>query len=90
MDGKISEAIDLGLPHLDGFGVAERIRKFLPRNEITLVALTGRTLPDDLQKIVASGFDDYLAKPISFDRVDGLLATKLPIGNRPARPDRLR
>jgi CheY-like chemotaxis protein len=82
--------IDLGLPRLDGFGVAERIRKFLPRSQITLVALTGRTSPDDLHRIVASGFDDYIAKPFSFDKVDHLLATKLagpprPSSEEPAR-----
>jgi CheY-like chemotaxis protein len=71
--------IDLGLPRLDGFGVAERIRSVLPRTEVTLVALTGRTQPDDLQRIIASGFDEYLAKPISFDKVEKFLATRLAV-----------
>jgi len=74
--------IDLGLPRLDGCGVAERIRKFLPRGEITLVALTGRSSPDDLHRIVSSGFDDYLVKPISFDRVEALVAAKLALEGR--------
>jgi CheY-like chemotaxis protein len=74
--------IDLGLPRLDGCGVAERIRKFLPRGEITLVALTGRSAPDDLHRIVSSGFDDYLVKPISFDRVEALVAAKLSLQGR--------
>ncbi len=78
--------IDLGLPRLDGCGVAERIRKFLPRGEITLVALTGRSSPDDLHRIVSSGFDDYLVKPISFDRVEALVAAKLANTDR-AVPD---
>jgi CheY-like chemotaxis protein len=75
--------IDLGLPRLDGCGVAERIRKFLPRGEITLVALTGRSSPDDLHRIVSSGFDDYLVKPISFDRVGALIAERLARADRP-------
>jgi CheY-like chemotaxis protein len=79
--------IDLGLPRLDGFGVAERIRKFLPRSQITLVALTGRTSPDDLHRIVASGFDDYIAKPFSFDKIDHLLAAKLAAPSRHASDD---
>jgi len=74
--------IDLGLPRLDGCGVAERIRKFLPRGEIVLVALTGRSSPDDLQRIVSSGFDDYLVKPISFDRVEAVVAAKLAVASR--------
>ena len=76
--------IDIGLPRLDGCGVAERIRKFLPRDQITLVALTGRTSADDLHRIVSSGFDDYLVKPVSFDRVEAMVAAKLsPQGKAP-------
>ena len=73
--------IDIGLPRLDGFGVAERIRQSLPRTEVHLVALTGRTSPEDLQRIVASGFDEYLAKPFSFDRLDSLLSSRFADGN---------
>jgi CheY-like chemotaxis protein len=73
--------IDIGLPRLDGFGVAERIRQSLPRADVHLVALTGRTSPEDLQRIVASGFDEYLAKPFSFDRLDDLLSSRFAGGN---------
>jgi CheY-like chemotaxis protein len=69
--------VDLGLPGLDGFGVAERIRNQVPRDEIALVALTGRSQPDDVRRVAASGFDDYLAKPISFEKLDTLLSARL-------------
>ena len=51
--------------------------------EVHLVALTGRTSPEDLQRIVASGFDEYLAKPFSFDRLDDLLSARFAEGNGP-------
>ena len=47
------------------------------------MALTGRTSPEDLQRIVASGFDEYLAKPFSFDRLDSLLSSRFAEGNGP-------
>ena len=74
--------VDIGLPGLDGYAVAERIRRALPREEMALVALTGRTDPDDLHRVVASGFDDYLAKPVSFDKLDALLSARLAVAPR--------
>ena len=74
--------VDLGLPGLDGYAVAERIRRALPREEMALVALTGRTDPDDLHRVVSSGFDDYLAKPVSFDKLETLLSARLAVSPR--------
>ena len=74
--------VDIGLPGLDGYAVAERIRRALPREEMALVALTGRTDPADLHRVVASGFDDYLAKPVSFDKLDALLSARLAVAPR--------
>ena len=74
--------VDIGLPGLDGYEVAERIRRALPREEMALVALTGRTDPADLHRVVASGFDDYLAKPVSFAKLDALLSAHLAVARR--------
>ena len=71
--------IDIGLPGVDGFGVAQRIRSLVPKEELTLVALTGHTHPDDLLRVVESGFDAYLPKPISFDRLVALITERLAI-----------
>ena len=43
---------------------------------------TGRTDPDDLHRVVSSGFDDYLAKPVSFDKLDALLSARLAVAPR--------
>jgi len=69
--------IDIGLPGVDGFGVAQRLRSLVSKEELTLVALTGHTHPDDLLRIVESGFDAYLPKPISFDRLVALITERL-------------
>jgi CheY-like chemotaxis protein len=73
--------VDLGLPGLDGYGVAERIRNQVPSDEIALVALTGRTHPDDVRRAAASGFDAYLTKPVSFEKLDTLISARLSLQN---------
>ncbi|HYX19641.1 MAG TPA: response regulator [Thermoanaerobaculia bacterium] len=75
--------VDLGLPGLDGYGVARKLRSLVPREEMSLVAISGVSGPEDIGKAVASGFDDYIAKPVSFDRLDTLLGSRLASVRRP-------
>jgi len=64
--------IDLGLPVLDGFEVARAIRERLGHN-LWLVALTSRTTPADRRRSAEAGFDLHVAKPVSVDRLRGVL-----------------
>lgn len=59
--------VDIGLPKLDGFGVAERARAALPDGCPRLVAMTGFGQPSDRERAARAGFHDYLVKPASFD-----------------------
>jgi CheY-like chemotaxis protein len=56
--------IDLGLPGLDGFEVARRIRAVLGRDEIHLVALTGYGEAEDRMRTGEAGFDAHFVKPV--------------------------
>jgi CheY-like chemotaxis protein len=56
--------IDLGLPDLDGYEVARRIRAALHGHAITLVALTGYGTPEDRRLTHEAGFDVHLVKPV--------------------------
>jgi CheY-like chemotaxis protein len=78
--------VDIGLPEVSGFDVAQRIRSLLDRKEITLVALTGRSEPEDLERALACGFDAHLSKPIPFERLRTLLTERLSAGNEIRRP----
>jgi CheY-like chemotaxis protein len=69
--------IDIGLPDVNGFEVARRIRSVLGPTEIYLVALTGHASPSDLQMAVESGFDTHMAKPIAFEKLKTLLEARL-------------
>ncbi len=67
--------LDVMLPGLSGFDVAERLRA--ARNFLPILMLTARSRPEDVLKGFASGADDYLPKPfeltILLARVHGLL-----------------
>jgi CheY-like chemotaxis protein len=73
--------IDIGLPDVNGFEVARRIRSVLGPSGIYLVALTGHASTADLQAAVESGFDTHMAKPIAFEKLRTLLESKLTKAN---------
>jgi signal transduction histidine kinase/ActR/RegA family two-component response regulator len=64
--------IDVGLPGLDGYEVARRIRR-LPPPHPRLVALTGYGSPDDRARALEAGFDEHLVKPVDPQRLEAVL-----------------
>ena len=62
--------LDIGMPRLDGYDAARRIREFLP--DALLVATTGWGRREDIRAAAAAGFDQHLVKP-----VDPLMLEKL-------------
>ncbi|MFY3744788.1 ATP-binding protein [Anaeromyxobacter sp. Red801] len=58
--------IDIGLPGLDGYEVARRLRAARGRGMV-LIALTGYGQPDDRQRALAAGFDLHLTKPVEIE-----------------------
>ena len=64
--------VDIGLPELDGYQVARRVREALGR-DIVLVALTGYGQPEDVRRAKAAGFDAHLAKPLDIDALQALV-----------------
>ena len=66
--------IDIGLPGLDGYEVAHRIRQAFGDRPIILIALTGYVSSEDSRRARESGFDAHLAKPINAEKLNSLLA----------------
>ena len=66
--------VDLGLPGLDGFEVARRIRAMLGRDEIFLVALTGYGDDEDRVRTEEAGFDVHFVKPVDTAALAKLLS----------------
>ena len=56
--------VDIGLPILDGYEVARRIRRAFGPNDIFLVALTGYGQQQDREAVMRAGFDQHLVKPV--------------------------
>ncbi|MES2638202.1 MAG: hybrid sensor histidine kinase/response regulator [Myxococcota bacterium] len=69
--------VDLGLPRLDGYGVARQIRAALGAS-VKLVALSGYGRPEDRQRAFDAGFDEHLTKPLEPNELDRLLAAESP------------
>ena len=64
--------IDLGLPGIDGYQVAKRIRQDTHGREMLLLALSGYDAPADWDRS-ESGFDHHLVKPVDPDQLARLL-----------------
>jgi len=69
--------IDIGLPGLNGYEVARRVRQVLG-DKIRLIALTGYGQPDDHARTREAGFDQHLVKPVNPKLLSRLLAETPP------------
>ena len=66
--------IDIGLPEMDGYEVAQRIRAMSGDWRPFLVALTGYGLPEDRSRALEAGFDAHLVKPVDHNALEALLS----------------
>jgi two-component system, sensor histidine kinase len=66
--------IDIGLPDLDGYEVARRLRASPGGRRMGLVALTGYGQPEDQRKAFDAGFDAHLTKPVAPERLKQVMA----------------
>ena len=65
--------LDIGLPGLDGYKVAQRIRQQAGLENVVLVALTGYGQDSDRQRSHDAGFDHHLVKPADFSEIEKIL-----------------
>jgi two-component system, sensor histidine kinase len=65
--------IDIGLPRMDGYQVAKRIREVPHGRSMLLLALSGYGAPSDTRLSQEHGFDHHLVKPVDPDRLSRLL-----------------
>ncbi len=68
--------LDIGLPGLNGFEVARRIRRDPNLAQVFLIAMSGYGQETDLELSRQAGFDDHLVKPMPFEKVRDLLAQR--------------
>jgi CheY-like chemotaxis protein len=75
--------VDIGLPGIDGYEVARRVRARDPRRPL-LIALTGYGQPEDRRRATDAGFDSLLVKPVDPAALADLLVS-LEIPGRASR-----
>jgi two-component system CheB/CheR fusion protein len=75
--------LDIGLPRMDGYEVARRLRALEGLERVTLVAVTGYGQDKDRRRARKAGFDHHLVKPVEATVLRDLLARVVPLA-----PDR--
>jgi signal transduction histidine kinase len=68
--------IDIGLPGMDGYQVARRLREIPETRDCRLIAVTGYGLGEDRQAFTKAGFDHYLPKPTNVEELTRILAER--------------
>jgi two-component system cell cycle response regulator DivK len=69
--------MDLGLPIIDGWQVTRQLRAAPETAAVPIIALSAHAMPEDRERALAAGCNDFIAKPTSFprllDRIEALL-----------------
>ncbi len=66
--------IDIGLPGMNGYELAQALRRETALKHVVLVAITGYGRHDDKARAMRSGFDYHLVKPVDLDALEDLVA----------------
>ena len=66
--------IDIGLPDLDGYEVARRLRASPGGRRMGLIAITGYGQTEDQRRAYEAGFDAHLTKPVAPERLKQVMA----------------
>ena len=78
--------LDLGLPNIDGYQVAARIRQEASCQGTVLIAVTGYGRPEDRQRSREAGITYHLLKPVDPGALLALLSPTEPAGSGDGRP----
>lgn len=76
---------DLQLPQMSGYEVAERFKADPEMRDVPLIAVTAFSMPGDKERILASHFEGYYAKPIDPERFVAQMEQYLPTERRVQR-----
>jgi CheY-like chemotaxis protein len=69
--------LDIGMPGMSGYDVAQIIRREAQLKDTVLIALTGWGTHEDKRKAFEAGFDVHLTKPVDADDLQNVLASPL-------------
>jgi CheY-like chemotaxis protein/signal transduction histidine kinase len=70
--------MDIMMPEMDGITAMQEIRKKPELRDLPIIALTAKAMPDDQQRCIAAGANDYITKPIDVDKLVSLIRIWMP------------
>jgi len=73
--------LDIGMPGMDGYEVARRIRALPSGRATQIIALTGWGQEEDIRRCMQAGFDHHLVKPLDVEKLWGLIGAPRPAVN---------
>jgi CheY-like chemotaxis protein len=79
--------LDIGMPGMDGYEVAQRLRAAEGGDQLLLVAITGYGQDEDRENARAAGFDYHLTKPVGPEHLQAVLELAQSAGDTSGRAD---
>jgi CheY-like chemotaxis protein len=70
--------MDIGLPGINGYDVARRLREHVALAHVPIIAITGYGQLSDLERTRAAGFGAHLLKPIEFEQLQRIVCDCVP------------
>jgi len=70
--------MDIMMPEMDGIEAMQEIRKRPEFRDVPIIALTAKAMPDDQQRCIDAGANDYITKPIDVDKLVSLIRIWMP------------
>jgi DNA-binding response OmpR family regulator len=69
--------LDLVLPRINGYTVCKTLKENSDTKKIPLIIMSARTSKDDIEKVFASGAENYIAKPFSIIQIKNIISKYL-------------
>jgi PAS domain S-box-containing protein len=69
--------MDIQMPDMDGIETTRRLRAYPHMRSVVIIALTALAMPQDRERCLAAGMDDYIAKPVEFRKLAQLIEQRL-------------
>jgi CheY-like chemotaxis protein len=79
-DAKLIDLVlmDVMMPVMDGLAATQEIRKDDRWKKLPIITLTAKAMPDDQQRCIEAGANDYMAKPLDVDKLLSLVRVWMP------------
>jgi CheY-like chemotaxis protein len=70
--------MDVMMPVMDGLAATREIRKNTNWKKLPIITLTAKAMPDDQQRCIDAGANDYMAKPLDVEKLLSLVRVWMP------------